>query len=580
MAAICGIDWAAEMARRAHRRRARRRGCWPSGASRTTRPGIAALIALLIARAVARVAIERPDGLLVERLLAAGHHRAGDPSQPGRGRARSLPRRRRQVRPLRRDRALRAGPHRQPPLPRARARRRRDAWRCARWSAPARTSSPRGSRWPTSCAPSSTLLARRRADLRRRRQPDRARLPGALPQPRRRPRPRRPSAWPAFLARHAYCGRKTPDELLERAAQRARSAAIGELEPDARRAAVLGLVAALRPIVAQISQLTSQIARRRPHPPRRPDLPVSFFRDPKSVICRRRAARRDRRQPRPLPDRRQRSPPTPAKPPSPTNPASAGPPAFRWACDKRLRNHLAVLADTTRHWHPWAHDVYRRASARGHDHPHAIRILGRAWTRVLWRCWQDRVPYDPTQHRALTRHLASRVDTGRLTQGDEGQRTWTGGRSSPTTLTPSPSDTAETIAGARPEQPTQPARNGRVQHPGAAVSLHAVNPGQVASGRGKDSATACYGCHSRPLTVRIRRAVRRRRAVLRRLAPDVHELGCDGLLPRGSSPARGRGPRRRARRLPSVRLPARLRRPLLLGAVPARRPPDRRKPRV
>ena len=81
---------------------------------------------------------------------------------------------------------------------------------------------------------------------------------------------------------------------------------------------------------------------------------------------------------------------------------------FRWACDKRLRQHLCVLADSTRHWHPWAHDIYQRARNRGCDHPHAIRILRRAWTRVLWRCWHDHTTYDPTKHRAATRHLATR----------------------------------------------------------------------------------------------------------------------------------------------------------------------------
>ena len=34
-------------------------------------------------------------------------------------------------------------------------------------------------------------------------------------------------------------------------------------------------------------------------------------------------------------------------------------------------------------------------------HPHAVRILARAWVYVIWRCWQDRVPYDPARHRAL-----------------------------------------------------------------------------------------------------------------------------------------------------------------------------------
>ena len=36
-------------------------------------------------------------------------------------------------------------------------------------------------------------------------------------------------------------------------------------------------------------------------------------------------------------------------------------------------------------------------------HPHALRTLGRAWVRVLWRCWVDRVPYDPTLHGNLRR---------------------------------------------------------------------------------------------------------------------------------------------------------------------------------
>ena len=71
---------------------------------------------------------------------------------------------------------------------------------------------------------------------------------------------------------------------------------------------------------------------------------------------------------------------------------------FRRACDKRLRLAVATLADSTRHWHPWAGEVYRKARARGQDHPHAIRTLGRAWIRVLWRCWRDGVPYDSALH--------------------------------------------------------------------------------------------------------------------------------------------------------------------------------------
>jgi hypothetical protein len=44
-----------------------------------------------------------------------------------------------------------------------------------------------------------------------------------------------------------------------------------------------------------------------------------------------------------------------------------------------------------------------RPDTRGQDHPHARRILGRACARVLWRCWQDGVPYGPSSHGNLQR---------------------------------------------------------------------------------------------------------------------------------------------------------------------------------
>jgi transposase len=71
---------------------------------------------------------------------------------------------------------------------------------------------------------------------------------------------------------------------------------------------------------------------------------------------------------------------------------------FRWACNKRLRVAITTWADNSRHASPWAAHVYTAARARGADHPHAVRILARAWIRLLWRCWHDRKPYDPAQH--------------------------------------------------------------------------------------------------------------------------------------------------------------------------------------
>lgn len=209
----------------------------------------------------------------------------------------------------------------------------------------------------------------------------------------------------SFLARHSYCGRRTPTELLSRL-RSAPEAVIGELEQDARRNAVVGLVAALRPIVEQIGQLTSQIAgATRTHPDGA--IFLALFRDPKSVVTAAGLLAE-------MGDNRARYPTSDSlaadagQAPVTIQSGKRNNATFRWACDKRLRKHMCVLADSTRHWHPWARDIYQRARARGCEHPHAIRILGRAWTRVLWRCWQDARPYDPTQHKALTKLLAQK----------------------------------------------------------------------------------------------------------------------------------------------------------------------------
>jgi transposase len=79
---------------------------------------------------------------------------------------------------------------------------------------------------------------------------------------------------------------------------------------------------------------------------------------------------------------------------------------FRWGCNKQLRDALCDFAGDSRHDNPWAADLYNRAIARGHDHQHAVRILGRAWAHIIWRCWHDNLSYDPSQHRALQNVLA------------------------------------------------------------------------------------------------------------------------------------------------------------------------------
>lgn len=204
----------------------------------------------------------------------------------------------------------------------------------------------------------------------------------------------------AFLARNAYCGRRSPEALLERL-RNAPTGSCGETEVEARRAIVLALVATLRPLVEQIRLLSSQIAGAvRAHPDG--EIFLALFRDPKSSVTAAGLVAE-------IGDNRARYPSADAlaadagMAPVAVESGKRRAATFRRGCDHRLRGHFATLADSTRHWHPWAGDVYTRARARGCDHPHAIRILGRAWARVLWRCWQDEVPYDPSRHGNLNR---------------------------------------------------------------------------------------------------------------------------------------------------------------------------------
>ena len=80
---------------------------------------------------------------------------------------------------------------------------------------------------------------------------------------------------------------------------------------------------------------------------------------------------------------------------------------YRWAVNKELRDAVCDFAGDSRRANPWAAKIYNDAITRGKDHPHATRILARAWLGVIWRCWQDSTAYEPDQHNALQAVLAT-----------------------------------------------------------------------------------------------------------------------------------------------------------------------------
>lgn len=202
----------------------------------------------------------------------------------------------------------------------------------------------------------------------------------------------------SFLVRHHYCGRRTATELLARL--RAAPAVSAPLIVDEATAdAVRALVACLQAVLARLADLEGAI---RVALAEHPDGAIfaSFPRAGQIIaagLLSEIGADRER-----FPSADALAAQAGAAPVTRASGKSSIV-AFRWACDHRLRRALTQFADNSRHASPWAADVYRRARQRGADHPHAIRILSKAWTRVIWRCWQDRLPYDPVRHGALIR---------------------------------------------------------------------------------------------------------------------------------------------------------------------------------
>jgi transposase len=198
-----------------------------------------------------------------------------------------------------------------------------------------------------------------------------------------------------FLTQHGYCGRRSAADLLARL-RAAPPSPLAEVEAEASGELVRSLVLVLTPLVTQIQQLGAAIAAALAHHPAArivQALPRSGTITAAQILA---ELGDDRAR---FTSADQLAAEAGVVPVTHASGKHHGV-SFRWACNKRLRRALTTLADNSRHASPWAADIYRRALARGCDHPHAIRILARAWVRVLWRCWQDHQPYDVARHRA------------------------------------------------------------------------------------------------------------------------------------------------------------------------------------
>jgi transposase len=205
----------------------------------------------------------------------------------------------------------------------------------------------------------------------------------------------------AFCRRHAYRGGRHPDELLERLRSAPHPPA--GLDPGVLGGVIGAQVQLLRTLLATIADLDQAIITR-------------LGKHPKAHLLARlpRVGQLSHAQLLaelgPILDRTSSAEHAAAEAgATPVTRASGktSSVAFRLAANRRARQALHIFADNSRHSSPWAATLYAAARARGKRHPQAVRVLGRAWLRVIWVCWHTNTPYDPAKHRAEQRLAAA-----------------------------------------------------------------------------------------------------------------------------------------------------------------------------
>lgn len=199
----------------------------------------------------------------------------------------------------------------------------------------------------------------------------------------------------AFMTKHGYCGRRGAAALLERL-RSAPAGATGEALTEALRDAVLALVGVLKALNAAVKDLDRSTAA---HLGEHPDGAI-FTSLPRSGRINAAQILAEWGDARPAYDGPDSVAALAGCTPVTKESGKHRAVHFRWACNKRFRIALTTFADNSRHASPWAAKIYNDARRAGKDHPHAVRVLARAWIRVIWRCWLDGVPYDPAKHGA------------------------------------------------------------------------------------------------------------------------------------------------------------------------------------
>lgn len=80
---------------------------------------------------------------------------------------------------------------------------------------------------------------------------------------------------------------------------------------------------------------------------------------------------------------------------------------WRWRAPAFLRQSFVEWAGQTVRYSDWAAVFYQRMLKKGKKHAAIIRALAFKWIRILWKCWQERTPYDEARYLRQLLHRKS-----------------------------------------------------------------------------------------------------------------------------------------------------------------------------
>jgi transposase len=95
----------------------------------------------------------------------------------------------------------------------------------------------------------------------------------------------------------------------------------------------------------------------------------------------------------------------------------------RYCCPKFHRQSFHEYAKESLRWSRWAGAFYLQQRTKGCAHHTAVRALAYKWQRVIWRCWQDRRPYEAAKYEAALRKSGSPI-VALLDRVERGKSPW------------------------------------------------------------------------------------------------------------------------------------------------------------